>query len=71
MRHALEGSATLIGFCGAPWTLFTYMIEGSGSKLFSKAKKWIFAWEQDSLNLLNTLTDILVIYMKNIIKSGA
>jgi len=49
VRHALEGNATLIGFAGAPWTLFTYMIEGGGSKTFSKSKKWIYLWPEDSI----------------------
>ena len=43
-RMALDGRAALIGFCGAPWTLFCYMIEGGGTKLFSKAKKWIYKY---------------------------
>jgi len=39
---ALEGKVPLIGFCGTPWTLMTYMVEGGSSKLFSKVKRWIY-----------------------------
>ena len=33
VRNQLNGRVTLIGFCGAPWTLMAYMIEGEGSKV--------------------------------------
>ncbi|KAE9404461.1 uroporphyrinogen decarboxylase [Gymnopus androsaceus JB14] len=43
-RIGLKGEVPLIGFCGAPWTLFAYMIEGGGSKTFTKAKTWLFKY---------------------------
>ncbi|TFY76165.1 hypothetical protein EWM64_g7845 [Hericium alpestre] len=47
-RHALDGAVPLIGFSGAPWTLFAYMIEGGGSKTFQKAKTWLFKYPEES-----------------------
>ena len=41
-KAALDGRVPLIGFSGSPWTLFAYMIEGQGSKTFSKAKKMLY-----------------------------
>jgi uroporphyrinogen-III decarboxylase len=41
-KKRLAGRVPLIGFCGAPWTLFAYMIEGSGSKTFMKSKGWLY-----------------------------
>lgn len=32
----------LIGFCGAPWTLMAYMIEGGGSKGHDKSRAWFY-----------------------------
>ena len=37
-KKELNGKVPLIGFAGAPWTIFSYMIEGKGSKTFSDAK---------------------------------
>ena len=41
-KRELNGRVPLIGFAGAPWTIFSYMIEGQGSKTFSKAKKMLY-----------------------------
>jgi uroporphyrinogen decarboxylase len=38
-KSELNGKVPLIGFAGGPWTLLSYMIEGSGSKSFSYAKR--------------------------------
>ena len=41
-KKNLNGRVPLIGFSGAPWTLFAYMIEGQGSKTFSAAKGMLY-----------------------------
>ena len=40
-----------------------YMIEGSGSKLYSKVKKWIYKWPEASKKLLSLISDALIEYL--------
>ena len=56
-RRALDGRVPLIGFAGAPWTLFAYMTEGKGTKSFSIAKKLLFADPEFAHALLGRLAD--------------
>ncbi len=74
LRHtktALDQSIPLIGFAGAPWTIFAYMVEGSGSKTFSKAKKLLYTEPELSHRLLNKITQTTIAYLKEKIKNGA
>ncbi|KAF7971054.1 hypothetical protein HWV62_22191 [Athelia sp. TMB] len=70
-RHGLRGEVPLIGFCGAPWTLFAYMIEGGGSKFFQKSKTWLFKYPQESTDLLMRIADVCVEYLIGQVKAGA
>jgi len=70
-RQLLDGKVPLIGFCGAPWTLMSYMIEGGGSKTFAKAKSWLYKWPEATHRLMRILTDILIIYLDAQVKAGA
>jgi uroporphyrinogen decarboxylase len=70
-RILLDGRVPLIGFCGAPWTLMAYMVEGGGSKTFSRAKSWLFRAPEASHELLTRVTDVLVEYLRMQADSGA
>lgn len=70
-RNSLEGKVPLIGFAGAPWTLFAYMIEGGTSKTMSKAKKWLYQWPEKSKILLNVIADAVTKHLINQAKAGA
>ena len=41
----IPSTKDLIGFCGAPWTLACYMLEGSGSKDYIKTRR--FLWDDE------------------------
>ncbi|MDX1942702.1 MAG: uroporphyrinogen decarboxylase [Saprospiraceae bacterium] len=70
-KSELNGRVPLIGFCGAPWTLLAYMVEGSGSKTFSKAKKFLYTQPIESHSLLQKITDASIAYLKKQIQNGA
>ena len=70
-KKALNNRVPLIGFCGAPWTIFAYMVEGAGSKTFSKAKKMLYSQPELSHKLLEKITLSSINYLKGQIQSGA
>lgn len=70
-KQKLNGRVPLIGFSGAPWTLFCYMIEGHGSKDFRFAKEWIFSRIEDSHTLLRMISDAVADYLVAQIEAGA
>ncbi|XP_013792463.1 uroporphyrinogen decarboxylase-like [Limulus polyphemus] len=70
-RHRLEGRVPLLGFCGAPWTVMGYMIEGGGTKTMSKAKRWLYQWPVESHKLLKILTDVTIDYLVGQVEAGA
>lgn len=70
-RKRLDGRVPLIGFCGAPWTLMAYMIEGGGSKQFVRARSWLYRHPDAARNLLEKLTDVLIEYLLRQIDAGA
>jgi uroporphyrinogen decarboxylase len=71
VKKELNNRVPLIGFAGAPWTLFAYMIEGSGSKTFSKAKKMLYTHPLLSHSLLEKITQSTILYLKAQIEAGA
>ncbi|MGV3541104.1 MAG: uroporphyrinogen decarboxylase [Rufibacter sp.] len=70
-KRELNGRVPLIGFAGAPWTIFAYMVEGSGSKTFSKARKMLYAEPELSHKLLQKITDTTIAYLKAQVEAGA
>ncbi len=70
-KKGLNGKVPLIGFAGAPWTIFSYMIEGKGSKTFSMAKKMLYHEPELSHKLLEMITQSTINYLKGQINAGA
>lgn len=70
-RRELNGRVPLIGFAGAPWTIFAYMVEGSGSKTFSKARRMLYNDPALSHQLLDMITRSTINYLNGQVKAGA
>jgi uroporphyrinogen decarboxylase len=70
-KRELNGRVPLIGFAGAPWTIFSYMIEGKGSKTFSEAKKALYTQPAFSHRLLDMITASTINYLHAQVEAGA
>ncbi|TPL81236.1 uroporphyrinogen decarboxylase [Mesorhizobium sp. B2-3-13] len=71
LRAKLPGETTLIGFCGAPWTVATYMIAGHGTP--DQAPARLFAYREPAAfrQLLKVLADRSAAYLIRQIEAGA
>ncbi len=71
LRRQLSASTPLIGFAGAPFTLFCYVVEGRASKSFSRAKSLLYSDQQTSVRLLEKLTETVATYLEAQADAGA
>jgi len=71
LRQDLPRETALIGFCGAPWTVATYMVEGRGSTDQSAARGWAYRDPVGFSQLIDILTEASIAYLIGQIKAGA
>ncbi len=69
-RHFGE-KLPVIGFCGAPYTLASYMIEGGGSRHYVETKKLMYRSPQLWSELMQKLVRVLVEYSLEQVRAGA
>ena len=67
----LAGRVPLIGFAGAPWTLLAYMVEGSGSKTFSRARALLVNEPALAHAILEKTTLTTIAYLQAQVRAGA
>ncbi|MBK1794999.1 uroporphyrinogen decarboxylase [Devosia sp. WQ 349] len=71
LRAALPPEKTLIGFCGAPWTVATYMLGGRGSSDQWVARKFALQHPQAFDKLMDILVETSIDYLEAQFKAGA
>jgi len=71
IRKSLDNRVPLIGFSGSPWTLATYMVEGSSTKTFSHVKGMLYSEPQLLHQLLDTVAASVTSYLNAQIAAGA
>lgn len=71
IRKELNESVPLIGFCGSPWTVATYMVEGAGSKDYHNTKRLMYAEESALHALLAKVTTTTIDYLRAQADAGA
>lgn len=70
-RAELPDDVALIGFCGAPWTVATYMVEGGSTRDFNTVKSWAISHRQEFAQIMDLLVESSSIYLKAQIDAGA
>lgn len=71
LRRDLPADTALIGFCGAPWTVATYMVEGRGSSDQAEARGWAYRDPVGFQRLMDTLVEASIVYLSAQVDAGA
>jgi uroporphyrinogen decarboxylase len=71
LAREVDGRAAVLGFCGAPWTLASYLIEGGGSRSFAVIKEMAARDPETLRRLLDLLADVAADVLSYQIASGA
>ncbi|GEO86595.1 MULTISPECIES: uroporphyrinogen decarboxylase [Alphaproteobacteria] len=71
LRQYLPSETTLLGFCGAPWTVATYMIAGHGTPDQAPARLFAYREPEAFAHLLDFLADMSATYLVAQIDAGA
>jgi uroporphyrinogen decarboxylase len=71
VSKALDEDKALIGFCGGPWTVATYMVAGQGTPDQAPARMWAYRDPEGFAKLLDMIVEASATYLKGQIKAGA
>ena len=71
LSRRIPKETALIGFAGAPWTVATYMVEGSGGTDFSHVRRWAYADPAGFAELVDLLVEATVAYLVGQVEHGA
>jgi len=71
VKGSLQRGKTLIGFCGSPWTLATYMIGGRGSSDQAAARLFALREPEAFDRLIDVLVETSIVYLAEQFRAGA
>jgi uroporphyrinogen decarboxylase len=71
VRRDLPAGVALIGFCGAPWTVATYMIAGRGTPDQAPARMFAYREAEAFARLIDILVDVSSRYLVAQVEAGA
>ena len=71
MRRELDPSIALIGFCGAPWTVATYMVAGQGTPDQAPARMMAYRHPDAFAKIIDVLVENSIDYLLGQLKAGA
>jgi len=71
LRKSLPAETTLIGFAGAPWTVATYMVAGSGSTDQAATKAWMYRAGDEFQQLIDKLVTATIDHLSAQVEAGA
>lgn len=70
IKQQLPKGKAVIGFCGAPFTLASYLIEGKPTREFIHTKKFMYEHPKAWHTLMEKLTSAMILYLQEQIKAG-
>jgi uroporphyrinogen decarboxylase len=70
IKGGLDKTIALIGFCGAPWTVATYMLQGEGGEK-DRARRAVYERPADVDALLDVLVEMSARHLAEQVKAGA
>jgi len=70
IRRLLPEGVPLIGFAGAPFTLLSYMIEGGGSKDFSRTRAFMYGAPERWHQLMGKVTEAVITFLNLQVEAG-
>ncbi|MGB7221867.1 MAG: uroporphyrinogen decarboxylase [Bradyrhizobium sp.] len=71
VRGSLDANTALIGFCGAPWTVATYMVAGQGTPDQAPARMLAYRHPQAFEKIIDVLVENSIRYLVGQLEAGA
>lgn len=71
VKAMLDPKVTLLGFCGAPWTVATYVIAGEGTPDQAPARGFAYREPDAFAQLIDVIVDASIEYLVGQLKAGA